>query len=167
MFSPQSCGGSSRPTEMFPIAGNRASTPGFAVTGIISRPFPNGSLTTPCLIRQSVTTVSEASGTAARCHSVLKSSYGQFSLASFCRVSKRLSNGRVICFSLISMCIVEKRLELMFSNEAIICQTIGCFVLFFCFFLRKIGQLHMSPLPSCSSIDYFLFFFAFCVGCYI
>lgn len=120
------------PTEMFPSAGNRTSTPGFAVTGIISRPFPNGSLTTPCLIRQSVTTVSEASGTAARCHSVLKSSYGQFSLTSFCRISKRLSSGRVICFSLISMCIVETRLELMFSNEAIICQKIGFF-----FFLRE------------------------------
>lgn len=43
------------PTEMFPGAGNRVSTPVFAVTGIISRPFPNGSLATLCLIGQSVT----------------------------------------------------------------------------------------------------------------
>lgn len=35
------------PTEM---SGNRVSTPVFAVAGIISRAFPNGSPTTPCLI---------------------------------------------------------------------------------------------------------------------
>lgn len=42
------------PTEMFPGVGNCVSTPVFAVAGIISRPFPNGCLTTPCLIGQSV-----------------------------------------------------------------------------------------------------------------
>lgn len=39
---------------MFPGVGNCVSTPVFAVAGIISRPFPNGCLTTPCLIGQSV-----------------------------------------------------------------------------------------------------------------
>lgn len=114
------------------------------------------------------TTVSAASGTAARCNSVLKSSYGQFSLAFFCRVSKRLLNGRLICFSLVSMCIVETRLELMFSNEAIICQKIG---FFFLVFFLKIGQLHIeetgwcppqvSPDVTSSVVFFYRFFFFF------